>query len=102
MSRSINALARFALGLPVRDCSGGFRCLRVALLANLDLASIRSHGYACLEEILWRCKLAGAHFEEVPITFTNRQHGTSKINARESLAAVWMLGRLGLRNWVTK
>lgn len=102
MSRSINALARFALGLPVRDCSGGFRCLRVSLLARMDLASIRSHGYACLEEILWRCKRAGARFEEVPIQFTNRQRGTSKIGVRESLAAVWMLGRLGLRNWFTR
>ncbi|MCU0959296.1 MAG: polyprenol monophosphomannose synthase [Pirellulaceae bacterium] len=102
MSRSINAFARLALGLPVRDCSGGFRCLRVTLLEQLDLASIRSHGYACLEEILWRCKRAGARFEEVPIQFTNRQHGKSKINARESLAAVWMLGRLGLRNWFTR
>ncbi|NLX55770.1 MAG: polyprenol monophosphomannose synthase [Planctomycetaceae bacterium] len=99
MSRSINAFARLMLGLPVRDCSGAFRCIRVALLERVDLDSIRSHGYACLEEILWRFKQVGARFEEIPIVFANRQRGHSKINTRESLAALWMLFRLGLRNW---
>jgi dolichol-phosphate mannosyltransferase len=99
MSRSINAFARLMLGLPVRDCSGAFRCIRVAMLQRVDLGSIRSHGYACLEEILWRFKQAGARFEEIPIVFANRQRGRSKINTRESLAALWMLFRLGLRNW---
>jgi dolichol-phosphate mannosyltransferase len=100
MSRGINTFARLALGLPVRDCSGAFRCIRVAMLQRVDLSSIRSHGYACLEEILWRFRLVGARFEEIPIVFANRQRGTSKINTRESLAAVWMLFRLGLRNWL--
>ncbi len=101
MSRSINGLARRMLGLPVRDCSGAFRCIRVDLLRRVDLDAVRSHGYACLEEILWHFKLAGARFEEVPIVFANRRRGRSKINTRESLAAVWMLLRLGLRNWFT-
>jgi dolichol-phosphate mannosyltransferase len=100
MSRSINAFARRMLGLPVKDCSGAFRCLRVALLAQVDLATIRSQGYACLEEILWRFKQAGARFAEIPIVFANRQRGRSKINLRESLAAIAMLTRLGLRNWL--
>ncbi len=42
----------------------------------------------------------GAGFEEIPIVFANRRRGTSKINTRESLAALWMLFRLGLRNWL--
>ncbi|MHB0957268.1 MAG: polyprenol monophosphomannose synthase [Pirellulaceae bacterium] len=99
MSRGINTFARLMLGLPVRDCSGAFRCIRVNLLQRVDLTSIRSHGYACLEEILWRFKQAGARFEEIPILFANRQRGKSKINTRESLAALGMLFRLGLRNW---
>jgi dolichol-phosphate mannosyltransferase len=101
MSRGINAFARLMLGLPVRDCSGAFRCIRVGILERVDLGSIRSHGYACLEEILWRFKQVGARFEEIPIVFANRQRGTSKINTRESVAALWMLARLGLRNWFT-
>jgi dolichol-phosphate mannosyltransferase len=101
MSRSINTFARLMLGLPVRDCSGAFRCIRVPLLQRVDLDAIRSHGYACLEEILWQFKQVGARFEEIPIVFANRQRGRSKINTRESLAAFWMLLRLGLRNWFT-
>jgi dolichol-phosphate mannosyltransferase len=100
MSRGINTFARLMLGLPVQDCSGAFRCIRVAMLQRVDLSSIHSRGYACMEEILWRFKQVGARFEEIPILFANRQHGASKINTRESLAAVWMLLRLGLRNWL--
>ncbi|MHB8970842.1 MAG: polyprenol monophosphomannose synthase [Pirellulaceae bacterium] len=99
MSRGINTFARLMLGLPIQDCSGAFRCTRVAMLQRVDFSSIRSHGYACLEEILWQFKQVDARFEEIPIVFANRQHGASKINMRESLAALWMLWRLGLRNW---
>lgn len=99
MSRAVNRFARIMLGLPVRDCSGAFRCTRVELLRQVDLASMRSRGYSLFEELLWRFKKADARFEEIPIVFSNRKHGQSKINARESLSAVWMLLRLGLRNW---
>jgi dolichol-phosphate mannosyltransferase len=101
MSRAVNTFARVMLGLPVHDCSGAFRCIRVDLLRRVDLASIRSHGYSFFEEILWRFKQAGARIEEIPIVFANRAHGTSKINLRESLASITMLVRLGLRNWLT-
>lgn len=100
MSRAINGFARLMLGLPVHDCSGAFRCTRVSLLKRMDLSSCRSRGYSLFEELLWRYKKASARFEEIPIVFANRQHGKSKINARESLAAVIMLLRLGLRNWL--
>ncbi len=100
MSRGVNAFARLMLGLPVSDCSGAFRCTRVELLQRIDLASCRSRGYALLEELLWRYKRADAVFCEIPIVFSNRKHGHSKINTRESISAVLMLTRLGLRNWL--
>jgi dolichol-phosphate mannosyltransferase len=100
MSRMVNAFARLMLGLPVRDCSGAFRCTRVEMLRKVDLGSFRSGGYSLFEELLWRCKQASARFEEVPIVFSNRTRGQSKINARESISALWMLMRLGLRNWL--
>lgn len=99
MSRTINLFARLMLGLPVRDCSGAFRLMRVELIRRIDLSSIRSPGYSFFEEILWRFKQADARLEEIPIVFTNRAHGRSKINARETLSAIWMLLRLGFRNW---
>ncbi len=100
MSRSVNGFARVMLGLPVRDCSGAFRCTRVDLLKRVDLDSFRSRGYSLFEELLWRFKRASARFEEIPIVFSNRTRGHSKINARESVSAIWMLFRLGVRNWL--
>lgn len=84
-SRGVNMFARFMLGLPVRDCSGSFRCYRVAALARLDFSRMRSRGYAYLEEILWRLKRRGAIMVETPITFTDRQRGQSKVHAGEAV-----------------
>lgn len=100
MSRAVNSFARLMLGLPVRDCSGAFRCTRVSLLEQVDLSSFRSRGYSFFEEMLWRFKQASARFEEVPIVFANRTHGQSKVSLLESVSAIWMLLRLGVRNWL--
>ena len=99
MSRAVNAYARTLLTLSPKDCSGGFRCYRVALLKQLDLDAVRSRGYSFQEEILWRLKRLGARFGESPITFVNRQKGASKINRSEAFEALWLLLVLGLRNW---
>lgn len=96
MSAAVNACARTLLRLPVRDCSGAFRCYRVSMLQRLDFAVIKSRGYAFQEEILYRLRRAGAVFREIPITFIDRRCGQSKINSREALEALWIIARLGL------
>ncbi len=100
MSRAVNFYARTMLGLPVKDCTGSFRCYRVAALRQLDFAALRSAGYSYLEEILWVLKRRGCRFREVPIVFVDRQHGSSKINLREALTSIGVLFRLGLENWL--
>lgn len=100
MSRAVNLYARLLLGLPARDCSGAFRCYRCELLKRVDFNEIRSRGYSFQEEVLWRLKRQGARFCEVPIVFADRERGVSKINAREALAALWIIFRLGVRNWL--
>jgi dolichol-phosphate mannosyltransferase len=97
MSRIVNRAARFALRLPVQDCSGAFRAYRVELLKQIDFATLQESGYAYLEEILWRLKLLGARFAETPITFTDRRAGESKINWREAVAAGKLIASLGWR-----
>lgn len=97
MSRTINALARKMLGLSVRDCSGAFRCYRVATLRALDLDQVRSHGFAYLEELLWLLERHGARMREVPFTFVDRTHGHSKISTREAWAALGTIVRLSRR-----
>jgi dolichol-phosphate mannosyltransferase len=101
MSRGVNTLARGLLGLRVRDCSGAFRCYRTSLLALVDFDDVRSRGYSFQEEILWHLKRLGAKFVETPITFADRQRGTSKIDSHEALAALGILFRLGSRNWLS-
>ena len=96
MSRAVNLYARTMLGLSCRDCSGAFRCYRVARLRELDFAAFRAHGYAFLEELLWHLQQIGCRFVEVPITFVNRVEGESKINAREAIHALWTILRLGV------
>jgi dolichol-phosphate mannosyltransferase len=96
MSRGINGYARLFLRLPTRDNSGAFRCYRVARLRELDLSAVISRGYAFQEEILYRCRKIGCTFAETPITFDDRRYGQSKINAREVLAALLIIPRLGI------
>jgi dolichol-phosphate mannosyltransferase len=99
MSRLVNFYARVMLGLKTKDNSGAYRCYRVELLQKIEFDSIRSRGYSFQEEILWHLKRAGARFAEVPIVFADRERGQSKIHAGEALAALWILFRLGMKNW---
>lgn len=100
MSRCINIYARVMLSLPVKDCSGSFRCYRVSRLKEVQFENFVSHGYSFFEEILWRLHRADSTFHEVPITFTERVKGASKINLKEAYRAVWIMFRLGCRNWL--
>lgn len=98
MSRMINLYARLMLDLAPKDCSGGYRCYRCSLLAQVDFDTIRSRGYSFQEEILWRVRRLGARFGETPITFVDREHGTSKISSHEAYAALWVIVSLAVRN----
>lgn len=100
MSRMVNLYARLLLGLRSRDCSGAFRAYRVEVLKRLDFATIISRGYSFQEEILWRLKRVGARFDETPIIFADRTRGLSKIDSREAYAALRILFRLGIKNWI--
>jgi dolichol-phosphate mannosyltransferase len=98
MSRAVNLYARWMLGLRPKDCSGAFRCYRTEVLAKFDFDIVRSRGYSFQEEILWRLKRLGARFRETPIVFVERQHGVSKIDAGEAMAALRIILALGVRN----
>jgi len=98
MSRGVNLYARWLLGLPAKDCSGAFRCYRTEVLERLNFDAIRSRGYSFQEEILWHLKRVGAHMQETPIVFADREHGQSKINSKEARMALWIILALGMRN----
>jgi dolichol-phosphate mannosyltransferase len=101
ISRTLNLFVRLALRMGVCDASGAYRCYRVSLLHKADLDSVKSRGYSFQQEVLYRCHRAGARIGEFPIVFENRKAGASKVNLRESVRSLSMLGWLGLRATMT-
>lgn len=98
ISRGGNLYAGLILGLHIADATGGFRCYRRRVLETLDLARVRSNGYAFQVEMAYRTRQAGFRITEVPIIFPDRRVGRSKMSRRivvEALINVWRL-RLGL------
>ena len=77
-----SAYARLLLGLPVRDCTGGFKCFRREALLGIDLDAVRSRGYAFQVEMNHLCHRAGLRLVEVPIVFPDRVAGHSKMTWR--------------------
>lgn len=98
MSRGANFLSRSLLGLTPKDTSGAFRCYRAEILRRIDFDRIVAKGYAFEEEILFRCRQAGARFVEVPIRFDDRLVGRSKVSAKEIVTALRDLGVLAVEN----
>lgn len=99
ISRGGNFYARKMLGLPIRDATAGFRAFRASALARLPYRQARSSGYGFQVEMAWRAYQAGMDVAEVPITFRDRQHGTSKMGpgiVAEAMLLVtkWGLGRM--------
>jgi dolichol-phosphate mannosyltransferase len=88
--------ARTVLGIDVRDLTGGFKCFRRAVLEAIDLDTIRSRGYAFQVELTYRAIERGFRVAEVPITFTERRVGSSKMSRAIVLEAIWMIPRLRL------
>ena len=98
MSWLLNVATRLLLGLPVRDCSGAYRCYRAEVLKELDFNAFYSTGYSYLEEMLLRLREQNARFQETPIVFVDRERGSTKISWREVFATGWVLARLTLRH----
>ena len=96
-SRLLNGYATRLLRLPVKDCSGSFRCYRVAALRRVDFAQLSCPGYGFLEEILVALHRSGARFQELPIEFHARSQGRSKLGIGDAWGAISVIHRLALR-----
>jgi dolichol-phosphate mannosyltransferase len=86
--------ARTITRLPVRDATGGFNCFRREVLEALDLSRIQSNGYAFQIEIKLRAWRKGFRLKEIPIVFTERDTGESKMSKRIVREAVWRVWKL--------
>ncbi len=95
LSRWGNRYTRWALRLPLTDATGGFRAARAELIDRLPFDDVASQGYCFQVDWAWRAARAGARVAEVPITFTERAFGRSKMSGsivREALVRVTVWG----------
>jgi dolichol-phosphate mannosyltransferase len=97
ISRGGNLYVRVLLGLPLRDATAGFRAYRTTALEKLGLDGVESQGYCFQIDLTWRAVRAGLRVEEVPITFVEREIGTSKMNKAIFAEAMWRVLTWGIR-----
>jgi dolichol-phosphate mannosyltransferase len=77
-----NIFARFVLGIPIHDCTAGYRCYRREVLESIDLDTIQSQGYAFQVELAYRVMQQGFRIVETPIIFKDRRVGKSKMSRK--------------------
>ncbi|HEY1573912.1 MAG TPA: polyprenol monophosphomannose synthase [Pseudonocardiaceae bacterium] len=98
LSRGGNLYSKFALGVGINDITGGFRAYRQQVLRSLVLDEVASHGYCFQVDLAWRTVQAGFSVVEVPITFTEREIGESKMSGSIVREALLRVTRWGLRH----
>jgi len=94
LSFAANLYARWITGLPVHDCTGGFKCFRRRALESVRLEQVRSDGYAFQIEMTYKCWKRGMRIREIPIVFVDRRAGVSKMSGNIIWEALWMVWRL--------
>ena len=97
ISRGGSTYARLALGVPIRDLTGGFKCFRRIVLETIELETIQARGYAFQVETTYRAIKAGFRVVEVPIVFKDRADGTSKMSKAIVAEAIWRVPALRFR-----
>ena len=102
MSYFASKYVRFVTGLPVNDTTAGFKCYHRSVLETINLDNIRNKGYAFQIEMkftAWKC---GFNIVEVPIVFTDRKAGSSKMSGGIFNEALWGVILLKVKSWFTK
>ena len=106
LSRSAGIYVWLVTGMPMTDPTGGYKCFHRRALQAINLDAIRSNGYSFQIEMTHRLWRDGYKVTEVPITFTERVEGSSKLSRHIVIEAFWMVWWLwlqnGLRRWPRK
>lgn len=100
ISQAGNLYAAVVLGMHVRDSTAGFRAYSAGVLSRIDFAAVRADGYGFQIEMAYSVKRLGGRIVEVPITFGERQRGTSKMSGRIVIEALALVTWWGLRDRV--
>jgi dolichol-phosphate mannosyltransferase len=102
LSRGGNAYTRLMLGIGVHDATGGYRAYRADTLRAISLPEVQSQGYCFQIDLTLRTVRAGLTVREVPITFTERTRGASKMSRAIVAEALWRVTQWGLRRRLTR
>ncbi|WP_406146750.1 polyprenol monophosphomannose synthase [Streptomyces anulatus] len=102
ISRGGSLYSRLALGLSVRDVTGGYRAFRTGTLDGLGLGEVASQGYCFQVDLARRAVEAGYHVVEVPITFVDREIGDSKMSRDILVEALWRVTGWGITSRANK
>jgi dolichol-phosphate mannosyltransferase len=97
LSRGANLYTRMALGMSVKDATGGFRAYRMTALDRIDVSSVASQGYCFQVDLAWRAYRSGHRVVEVPIRFTERERGASKMGSSVIREALWRVAVWGVQ-----
>jgi dolichol-phosphate mannosyltransferase len=100
LSKGANTYTRLALGMPIKDATGGYRAYRVPILDKIDIGSVASQGYCFQVDLTWRVFRNGFRLVEVPITFAEREHGASKMGPAVIREAFWRVAVWGTQSRV--
>ncbi|MCP2342651.1 polyprenol monophosphomannose synthase [Actinomadura rupiterrae] len=102
ISRGGNLFVRMMLGLPLRDATGGYRAFRAATLDKIGLDGVDSRGYCFQIDLARRSLKQGLRVVEVPITFVERVHGTSKMSRDIMIEAMLRVTQWGVSDRLTR
>lgn len=102
MSYYASVYVRFITGMKIHDSTAGFKCYRRKVLETIDLDKIRFKGYAFQIEMKFKAWKHGFGIVEVPIIFTDRREGTSKMNSHIFTEAMFGVIWLKIQSWFTR
>lgn len=95
-----NLYTMIITGMPVKDATGGYKCFRRKVLEAIDLDKIRSNGYAFQIEMNFKAYRKGFKICEMPIVFTDRVKGKSKMSKKIVIEAAWMVWKLRIQSLI--
>jgi dolichol-phosphate mannosyltransferase len=93
-----NFYTKTITGMPIYDATGGFKCFRRKVLESINLSKIKSNGYAFQIEMNFKAYVKNFRICEMPIVFTDRVSGKSKMNKKIVFEAAWMVWKLGFQS----
>ncbi|PTN07697.1 polyprenol monophosphomannose synthase [Mangrovibacterium marinum] len=101
MSYCASVYVRFITGMKVMDTTAGFKCFSRRVLETIDLDNIRLKGYGFQVEMKFTAWKHGFNLVEVPIIFTDRQEGSSKMSGGIFNEALWGILKMKMHSWFT-